>query len=316
MSDEPDTIPAPTVLFWMVCFALNAMTEPYGSVLAYLKYGRSRRMATVETFLNRLQGGRGLMGVVDLLNARSVIQDMALAAAKVMDVIPSESESDGTTATTVQSSEAEMTRDAVKHLISRTLGAEAHLNLFVRANQPLDGQQALAALKALLIETTETEILLGQLIIFCGRRQSVIPRGRAYPGYARGFTTQLGFRWFCFGLGVLHQVIKLFGSSGVPLFEAYGAMYLFSWLYFEALVVAAKTLKLDESETARVAKEDDESAAKRDDRITQSGNAKIAARLPEGTVAMSGIAATSSPQPGGGSLARKEDKLPKLPQQS
>ncbi|KAI1161587.1 hypothetical protein F5B18DRAFT_429695 [Nemania serpens] len=255
MPDEPDTIPAPTVLFWMLCFALNAMAEPSGSVrglgyeprwllrispvmalfdgihvvaswlTAYFNFGRSYRIATAETLLNRLAGGRGVLEVLDLMKARHAIDDMALAAAKVRNMIPSES--DGTT--TVQSRDIEIAKDAVKHLISRSISAEAPFNRFVHASQTRDGNRALAALNALLKEATETEILLGQLIVSGDsaakkekiRRvllpyrscvtaakaslETVAPSRDVTKARAmlKNITTQLGFRWFCFGLGVL-----------------------------------------------------------------------------------------------------------------
>ncbi|KAI0453308.1 hypothetical protein F5B21DRAFT_480277 [Xylaria acuta] len=110
--------------------------------------------------------------------------------------------------------------------------------------------------------------------------------------------TQMGFRWFCFGLGVLPQVIKLFGSSGIPLVQLCGAMYLFSCVSFEALVVAAEVLKLDNSDAAWGAER--ENALKRDDRATQFSN-ETTGQLPQGTVAISSIAATSGQQPDSGS---------------
>ncbi|KAI0453309.1 hypothetical protein F5B21DRAFT_480279 [Xylaria acuta] len=195
MHDEPtaspNTIPAPTVLFWMVCFALNAMAEPSGSVcclgyeprwllrispimsmfdgihmvaswlMSYFKLGRSYRLATAETLLNRLAGGNGVLGILDMLKARSAVDDMALAAAKVGNVIPGEGE--GTT--TNQSRDNKKARDAVKYLISRAITAGSSFNQFVAGNQNHEGDRVLAAFQALLAEATETEILLGQLIV-------------------------------------------------------------------------------------------------------------------------------------------------------
>ncbi|KAI1752336.1 hypothetical protein F4782DRAFT_501453 [Xylaria castorea] len=111
----------------------------------------------------------------------------------------------------------------------------------------------------------------------------------------------MGFRWFCFGLGVLPQVIKLFGSSGIPLTQLFGAMYFFSWVSFEALVITAKVLELDGSDAAWSAEW--ENALKRDGRATQASN-ETTGRLPQGTVAMSSIAATSVQLPDAGSKIR------------
>ncbi|KAJ6031406.1 hypothetical protein N7540_002138 [Penicillium herquei] len=54
----------------------------------------------------------------------------------------------------------------------------------------------------------------------------------------KSLKSQASLRWFTFFLGVLPQLIKLFASRGVPMFQAFGAMYLFSWITFEALVFA------------------------------------------------------------------------------
>ncbi|KAI1743978.1 hypothetical protein F4680DRAFT_408084 [Xylaria scruposa] len=355
MHDEPtaspDTIPAPTVLFWMVCFALNAMAEPSGSVcgirfepfwlfrisplmslcdgihmvaswlMTYFKLGRSYRLATAETLIGRLTGGNGLFEVLDLSKARRAINDMALAAANVENVIPKK----GTA--TIPSRDIEKAKDAVKHLISRTFTAEAPFERFFTTLQTHEGNRALAALQTLFTEATETEILLGQLIVSADNprekekiRRALIPyksivtttkasmeklvafrdvtKARAV---LKDLTAQMGFRWFCFGLGVLPQIIKLFGSSGIPLIQFCGTMYLLSWVSFEALVVAAKVLGLDESDSAWSVEW--ENALKRNDRAAQASN-ETSGRLPEGTIAVRSIAATSTQQPDEGSKIR------------
>ncbi len=78
-------------------------------------------------------------------------------------------------------------------------------------------------------------------------------------------------------------------------------MYLVSWVSFEALIVTAKVSKLDKSDAAWSAER--ENAPKRDDPAIQSSN-ETTARLPQGTVVMSSIAATSGQQPDGGSKRR------------
>ncbi|KAI0195297.1 hypothetical protein EV127DRAFT_420627 [Xylaria flabelliformis] len=363
MHDEstasPNTIPAPTVLFWMICFALNAMAEPSGPVcgigfepywllrisplmslcdgihmvaswlMTYFKLGRSYRLATAETLINRLTGGNGLLEVLDLSKARRAINDMALAAAKVENVIPKK----GTA--TIQSRDIEKAKDAVKHLISRTFTAEAPFNRFVGKHQTHEGNRALAALQTLLTEATETEILLGQLIVSGDDPREKEKIRRALLPYKsivdsakvslenlavsrdvtkaravlKDLTTQMGFRWFCFGLGVLPQIIKLFGSSGIPLIQFCGTMYLFSWVSFEALVVAAKVLGLDESDSAWSIEWED--ALKRNDRAAQAAN-ETSRRLPEGTIAVRSIAATSAQQPDESSKIRTTVGSPTL----
>ncbi|KAL2828759.1 hypothetical protein BDW59DRAFT_142985 [Aspergillus cavernicola] len=54
------------------------------------------------------------------------------------------------------------------------------------------------------------------------------------------FNMQSRVRWIAFLVGALPQVIKLYTSSGVAWSQAFGAMYLASWLLFEILVIAAR----------------------------------------------------------------------------
>ncbi|KAL3472481.1 hypothetical protein BJX99DRAFT_262265 [Aspergillus californicus] len=51
---------------------------------------------------------------------------------------------------------------------------------------------------------------------------------------------QTTMRWVGFTLGALPQFIKLFASKGVPLSQAFGAMYLASWVVFEVLILLAE----------------------------------------------------------------------------
>lgn len=44
-------------------------------------------------------------------------------------------------------------------------------------------------------------------------------------------------RWILFGLGTLPQVIKLLSMNGIPLTQALGMTYLFSFLVFELLFI-------------------------------------------------------------------------------
>ncbi|TGJ87677.1 hypothetical protein E0Z10_g1112 [Xylaria hypoxylon] len=343
MRDEPmassNTILAPTVLFWMVCglgyeprwlLRASPLMSLFDGIhmvaswlMSYFKLGRSYRVATAETLLNRLTGGTGILEALDMWKARSAINDMAFAAANVANVIPSE----GKGAMTIQFRSIEKARDAVNDLISRTVAAEAPFNQFVARIQFHEGNKALAALQALLAEATEIEILLGQLILSGDSPREKEKIRRALLPYKssvlaakasletlvasrdvakartmlKDLTAQMGFRWFGFGLGVLPQVIKLFGSLGIPLIQVCGAAYLFSWLTFEALVVVAKVLKLDKSDAAWSVEWGN--FLERDDRATQSGN-ESTGRLPQGTVAMRSIAATSSQQPDGSSKMR------------
>jgi hypothetical protein len=66
----------------------------------------------------------------------------------------------------------------------------------------------------------------------------------------RQLTKETFLRWFCFALGVLPQAIKLFGSSGIMPLQICGAGFLFSWIIFEAMVVAARILGLEESDAS------------------------------------------------------------------
>ncbi|KAJ5726255.1 uncharacterized protein N7483_007612 [Penicillium malachiteum] len=61
----------------------------------------------------------------------------------------------------------------------------------------------------------------------------------------KSLKSEARLRWFTFFLGVLPQLIKLFASTGIPMFQVFGAMYFVSWVIFEALVFAADISRLD-----------------------------------------------------------------------
>ncbi|KAJ5710969.1 hypothetical protein N7488_005125 [Penicillium malachiteum] len=67
----------------------------------------------------------------------------------------------------------------------------------------------------------------------------------------KSLKSQASLRWFTFFLGVLPQLIKLFVSRGIPMFQLLGAMYLFSWLIFEALVLSMDMKYLEPQVTLR-----------------------------------------------------------------
>jgi hypothetical protein len=54
-------------------------------------------------------------------------------------------------------------------------------------------------------------------------------------------------RYILFGLSVVPQFLKLFGSTGMPLMQALGAMYLVSWVVLEALLLAAELDNIDKT---------------------------------------------------------------------
>ncbi|KAK8022722.1 hypothetical protein PG993_013489 [Apiospora rasikravindrae] len=262
---DPNTIPGPTVLFWIVCLALNAMAEPSGSicgpgyephwllrmspimalsdglhlaatfVLSFHQRGRSYRLATAGALLPRLgAGSNGVFGVVEARKALAAIDGLLLNAAKAGYVTPMR------------------TRDQLPRLTPCWI-AGSRLTISAKPGTPWRRWCHAPSPFRTRWETTDTELLLGQLIVSGDSaqqkeriRRAMLPfRSSVYAtkscledlvrshdvGKARialqALTATTGFRWFAFGLGVLPQVIKLFGSSGIPAIQAYGAMYLF-----------------------------------------------------------------------------------------
>ncbi|KAJ5738480.1 hypothetical protein N7493_001635 [Penicillium malachiteum] len=67
----------------------------------------------------------------------------------------------------------------------------------------------------------------------------------------KSLKSQASLRWLTFFLGVLPQLIKLFASRGIPLFQILGAMYLFSWVIFEAIVFATDMKYIEPQITLR-----------------------------------------------------------------
>ncbi|KAL3455941.1 hypothetical protein BJX64DRAFT_294551 [Aspergillus heterothallicus] len=61
---------------------------------------------------------------------------------------------------------------------------------------------------------------------------------------------QTKIRWVAFVLGTVPQFVKLFASTGIPLTQLFGAMYLVSWLLFELLFLAAADVLLEKQPAA------------------------------------------------------------------
>ncbi|KAI1264774.1 hypothetical protein F5Y18DRAFT_78654 [Xylariaceae sp. FL1019] len=325
----PDTVSGPTALFWMVCFALNAMAEPSGSVcnlglepqwvlrmspfmmlfdgihmmaswlVAYFKNGKSIRIATADTLLSRLTGANVIIESSRRSRLRQAMDEVPLVAPNVRSILAKDNtdEDAGDNAGDDQPLESlsdpkelEKAEAVVKDLISHSISREAPFHQFIYKNQHHDRDAALAALDALVTKATEAEVLLGQLIVSQDNPSQKEDIRRAFLPYkskvaavqelamriptprsvakarvlVKDLTSQMGLRWFGFVLGVLPQLIKLFGSSGIPLVQVCGAMYLLPWVIFEGLLVVAKVCELDESESAW--DEGDGSDSKRDDR--------------------------------------------------
>ncbi|KAI0200407.1 hypothetical protein F4808DRAFT_460759 [Astrocystis sublimbata] len=282
-------------------------------IIFYIKFGRSTRVAIAETLLDRLTGGNALREIVEMWNARQAIGGIASTAVKVGNAIPRQKYK------TVRFQDIEKAREVVKHLVSRSLIAEASFNRLVTGNHGYEVANALAALRPLLPEATETEIILGQLIVAGDDaedkekiRRALLPyRSSVKTAIAsltnlppsrdvakarmklKDLTSQTGFRWFCFGLGVLPQVIKLFGSSGIPLIQVCGALYLFPWLTFEVLIAAGRILDLDKSDSAW-------GAEWNNSREVLDEAYKPPDCVPQSTVAVRSIAATSIQQSNSG----------------
>ncbi|KAI0141917.1 hypothetical protein GGR57DRAFT_396384 [Xylariaceae sp. FL1272] len=324
----PNTVSGPTALFWMVCFALNAVAEPSGSVCglglepqwvlrlspimmffdgihmiaswltSYFKYGKSIRIATAKTLLSRLTGANVVIESSRRTRLRDAMDAVPFTAPDVSRLLAKPDVDEDAGGNMVKDQRLKTPLDAeviekaeavVKDLISHSISRTAPFHQFIYKNQYHDRDVALAALDALITKASEAEVLLGQLIVsqdnprqkedirraFVPYKSKVaavqelamtIPAPRSVPKarmLVKDLTSQMGVRWFGFALGVLPQLIKLFGSSGIPLIQVCGALYLLPWIAFETLLVAAKICKLDESESAWG--REDESASRRDD---------------------------------------------------
>jgi len=68
----------------------------------------------------------------------------------------------------------------------------------------------------------------------------------------RKLKSHTALRWMAFAIGVLPQIIKVLGSTGIPVSQAVAALYIMPWVLFEGLVFAADPaidtrVNLDES---------------------------------------------------------------------
>lgn len=308
-------------------------------ILSFRQRGRSCRLATAGALLPRLTpGNNGLFGVFEAYKALAVIDTLRCAACKAGRVIPreygdridddgvlyldGERSKDALPADDIPPPNIRKARDAVEALVFRTLTVSNLFGEFACCPYPHRGDVSTSDLDELFAHATETELLLGQLIVSADSpeqkeqiRQAMLPFRSSVDATKSGLadlvtshdvgkaraalqelTATTGLRWFAFGLGVLPQVIKLFGSSGIPRVQACGAMYLFSWVVFEALVVSAKVCRLDKSDDMWLAPEQRQDAKKRDDdaRVSPSGD-RTATELPPGSVTVN-MAAWSDKQ--------------------
>ncbi|KAK7926803.1 hypothetical protein PG985_003801 [Apiospora marii] len=297
-------------------------------ILSFRRRGRSYRLATAGALLPRLApGNNGLLAVIEAHKALAVIDELRLAACRVGRVIPrehgdridddgvlyldGERSGDAIPADDIPPPNIRKARDVVEALVFRNLTISDLFGVFACRPHPHRGDISTGDLDRLLGRATETELLIGQLIVSADSpgqkeqiRRAMLPfRSSVYAtkaclenlvrahdvGKARvalqDITATTGLRWFGFSLGVLPQVIKLFGSSGIPRVQACGAMYLFSWIVFEVLVVSAKVCRLDQSDDLWLAPEQQEYAQKRDDDAEASlSTNRTVAELPPGSV--------------------------------
>jgi hypothetical protein len=71
-------------------------------------------------------------------------------------------------------------------------------------------------------------------------RRVVDGNGETDLGAIRTAVAQSRLRWMAFAIGVLPAVLKVYGSQGIPWSQAFGTMYLASWLLFEILLSTAR----------------------------------------------------------------------------
>lgn len=322
-ADLGDTIPGPTILFWMVCFALNAMAAPSGSdvgfgyeprwllsmspvvplfdavhmvgtwLLLYFKAGRSYRLATAETLLSRITRGSLVTRLLRKLQVSAKMRSLNREATRLYKVVPKKNgheDSEGDQSTEHYSVDTEKARSVIAELELRVIRAERKFDTFFRSGRASDRENTVEEISPLLVEASKSEIFLRLLLGLDDKQQekhdlwllvsqferSATDVQRALedcqvPDYTKASLTikslirDTGYRWFCFGLGVLPQFIKLFGSSGISNIQICGAGYLASWSVFEALILAAKKMKLDKPDAQLNKRWDPDGALLRDD---------------------------------------------------
>ncbi|ETS81496.1 hypothetical protein PFICI_06498 [Pestalotiopsis fici W106-1] len=295
-----DPIPGPTILFWMVCFALNAMAAPSGSdiglgyeprwlpslspvipvfdaihivgtwLVLYYKSGRSYRLATAETLLNRVLGGSGVTQWVRKERVRTEIGSVLHALQQLYQTIPARTGS----ILAFSAFDHHETARVIAELQLQIILVRDEFNSFISSGRAHHHRKALAGLSNLLDEESKVNSLLGLLLGLNNQHtkkdeisrlvsnfKSTVIAAQRFMGDCevrdhtkarsaiKSLIETMNYRWFCFTLGVLPQFIKLFGSRGILWCQVCGAGYLASWAIFEALVVAAKLMNLDKPDT-------------------------------------------------------------------
>ncbi|KAL3484731.1 hypothetical protein BJX62DRAFT_243675 [Aspergillus germanicus] len=71
-------------------------------------------------------------------------------------------------------------------------------------------------------------------------RRVVDTDGETDLGAIRTAVAQSRLRWVAFAIGVLPAVVKLYGGHGIPWSQAFGTMYLASWVIFDILLATAR----------------------------------------------------------------------------
>lgn len=325
-SDLGDPIPGPTILFWMVCFALNAMAAPSGSdvgfgyeprwllsmspvaplfdaihivstwLLLYFKSGRSYRLATAETLLSRITRGSVVTRLLRKLQVSIQMKSLNREATRLYIVVPKKnggegSERDGPTEhATIDTEKA---TSVIGELEYRVIRAERNFAAFSHSGRAYDHRKTAEELATLLVEASKSEIILRLLLELDDKQQEkyelwllVTQFKRSandvktaledcrVPDYTmaslmiKSLITDTGYRWFCFGLGVLPQFIKLFGSSGILSVQICGAGYLASWSIVEGLILAAKKMNLDKPDAQLAKRWDTDRPLPSDDRAS------------------------------------------------
>lgn len=264
-------------------------------LMAFRAFGWSARMATSATMLNRLAGVSAPEAMRRTLMVREALSAMTESAAKVDGVVPDDKSPGGqqgkgavggqsTSDVPIPPRDVEKARAITRDLIGKTLNVKTTFafDKILIGSDPHDARKALDQLQALSAQAKETQFLLWQLIVSGDSAAQKERIRRAVEQYTsdveavKGWvelsmsaqdvtkarsalgklTRETFFRWFCFAIGVFPQALKLLGSSGIKKLQIFGAAFLFPWIVFEAMVVAARVLGLEDSDANWILKWD------------------------------------------------------------
>lgn len=245
-------------------------------LMSYRQIGKSYRMATAETLLGRLAGAGAPLEYLCTLSARDEVDALPSLAVKAHSLIPAEEDKNTIPSRDLEKARDAVKHFVsysftAERVFNRIVnGNQAAIRLPPSGDQPVayfdKTVEPLIILKTLQDEASNLEILLDQLVVEGDSAAKKEQIRRAMAPYkscvinieatletvdasrdiAKARRTladllaQWRFRWLCFALGVLPQLLKLFSASGLLAIKICGAGYLFLAGVFECLLFAGK----------------------------------------------------------------------------